>query len=125
MPRKTGTSGLEWDDGIIVWYDGPEWDEVAEKYFERAAVQVEAYAKSHAPWDDRTGDARRSIYTEVDNIDGQVSIYLSHGVEYGKWLELIQNGRFAIIMKTLERYAPLVMGQAVYQIMRARKGKSY
>jgi hypothetical protein len=41
--------------------------------------------------------------------DGQTTIiYLSHGVEYGQWLELCNAGKYSIIMKTLEAfYGPI------------------
>lgn len=76
------------------------------QYAEQAAQEMLDYARQNAPWQDRTGDARSELGVEVVEEGGQAIIELYHGVEYGYWLEVIQNGRFAIIMPTLELYAP-------------------
>lgn len=62
-------------------------------------------AKMNAPWADRTGAARDELDVDIEELGGEVVITLSHGVDYGQWLETIQSGRFAIIMPTLEKYA--------------------
>ena len=68
---------------------------------------TEAYAKQHAPWTDRTSNARQSLFAVVDDLAGDVlALYLSHGMKYGKWLELANQGRYAIIMPTLEAHYP-------------------
>lgn len=51
------------------------------------AGNLESYAKLNAPWTDRTGHARQSLHGGVDVRDGQHVLYLSHGMEYGIWLE--------------------------------------
>ena len=66
--------------------------------------RIEAYAKGNAPWTDRTGNARQTLFS-IDELAGQiVTLYLSHGMPYGKWLELCNAGRYAIVMKTLEAH---------------------
>ena len=37
-----------------------------------------------------------------------MTLYLSHGVEYGKWLELAHGGRFAIVGPTIMRVGPRI-----------------
>ena len=66
---------------------------------------VEGYAQANAPWDDRTGEARANLTAEVTTEGDSVLLILSHGVDYGQWLETIQSGRLAIIMPTLEHFA--------------------
>jgi len=110
------------DDGIIVWFDGPEWDEVAAAAFERASDQILAAAQSDAPWADRTGAARSGLDVTVDSNGGEITLDLFHTVDYGLWLEVIQNGRFATIMPTLERYAPQIFADASAEVREARKG---
>jgi hypothetical protein len=110
-------------DGIITWLDGPEWDDEAEAEFEKAAGELEQIMRTGAPWADRTGQARAGLNASVENKDGVVSIILAHGVEWGKWLELIQNGRFAIVGPTLEAHARRVTYNAIRRIRYARKGK--
>jgi len=109
-------------DGIIEWYDGPEWDDVAEEVFSEQATHVKESAQSGAIWEDRTGDARAGLDTLVENVNGAVTLSLFHTVDYGQWLETIQNGRFAIIMRTLEEQANIVFREAVKKISLAREG---
>lgn len=110
-------------DGIIDWYNGPYWDDVAYASFLEAEVQLESKARDNAIWEDRTGDAREGLHaTTLRPKPGEVSLMLSHGVEYGKWLELIQNGRFAVIEKTLAEEAPRIIRNAIRRIQYARKG---
>ncbi len=69
------------------------------------AAVFEAYAKENAPWTDRTGNARQSLWTEVrDLARDTVALYLSHGVEYGVQLETRFGGRYAIIWPTMEAH---------------------
>jgi len=110
-------------DGMIEWYNGPEWDEVAEQEFDTAASDIEESAKRDAPWADRTGDARDGLTATVYNDKGLVGVVLYHTVEYGKWLELIQNGRFAIIRPTLEAHAHRLTYNAIRRIRYARRGR--
>lgn len=81
---------------------GPMLEELADK----AAREIQDYAQQNAPWTDRTGEARDSLTATASYDSGEVTIDLAHGVDYGYWLEVIQNGRFAIILPTLELYAP-------------------
>lgn len=70
---------------------------------------LEASAKANAPWTDRTGNARQTLFSVREAEREVVRIYLSHGVPYGKWLELCNSGRYAIVMKTLQRhYGPIM-----------------
>jgi len=88
-------------------------------------------ARKEAPWEDRSAHARSGIFFAVDGfgletITGTVTveeseksdvtieqgnkdmliITLGHTMFYGKFLELSNGGRFAIIMSTLERNLP-------------------
>jgi hypothetical protein len=69
---------------------------------EEGARRAEAAARANAPWEDRTGDARYGLTAEVYDEAGEIVLELYHTVDYGQWLELIQDGRFAVIMPTLE-----------------------
>lgn len=69
---------------------------------EEGKHKVEAYAKYNAPWADRTGAAREGLTAEVSVELDEVTLTLFHTVDYGEWLETIQDGQFAIIMPTLE-----------------------
>lgn len=82
-------------------------DAVQEQLLEEAQFVLD-YAKESAPWSDRTGSARDGLEVDVYEEDGAVSLVLFHTVDYGLWLEVIQSGRFAVIMPTLEALAPLI-----------------
>lgn len=113
------------DDGIIVWFDGPQWDEVAAEVFREAADEVAERARGNAPWEDRTGNARAGLQTNVINDNGEIVLTLFHTVEYGLWLEVIQNGRFATILPTLEQEAPGIMNRATERVAEARQGVDF
>jgi hypothetical protein len=69
------------------------------------AAEALEYAKHNAPWADRTGDARAGLDTSVQWEGEEIAWYMYHEVDYGIWLETILNGKFAIIMPTLELFA--------------------
>jgi hypothetical protein len=108
------------EDTIIEWYDGPEWDDVAYEEFQTASVQLEEQMKTDAVWQDRSGDARGALTATAGEDDGVVSITLEHGVDYGYWLEVIQNGRFAILGPTMERHGRRITYNAWRRIKYAR-----
>ena len=62
---------------------------------------LEGYAKEHRPWTDRTGDARKRLTSYVTDIPNGYRINLAHGVDYGIWLELAMEKRFAILEPTV------------------------
>lgn len=70
-----------------------------------AASKMEAWAKQNAPWTDRTGQARQRLtgqaYWENANI---VVAAIAHQVDYGIWLELAHQRKYAILEKTLEEH---------------------
>lgn len=69
------------------------------------ATDALAYAQDEAPWEDRTGDARAGLDTDVFWERETIVWELYHTVDYGLYLETILNGKFAIIMPTLEMFA--------------------
>jgi hypothetical protein len=76
------------------------------------AREIETYAQSNAPWEDQTGAARAGLSADV-GMDGlNVVISLSHSVDYGVYLELKDNGKYAIIMPTLEALGPKILRDA-------------
>jgi hypothetical protein len=72
------------------------------------ATQALEYAQANAPWEDITGDARSGLDVDV-SMEGAVIVWeMSHSVDYGLYLETRWNGKFAIIMPTLEMFAPQI-----------------
>lgn len=112
------------EDGVIAWFEGPEWDEVVKDVFDRRRSDVEDYARGNAIWEDQTGAARAGLTAETENDQGFITLTLFHTVEYGVWLETIQSGRFAIIQRTLEaNYGP-IFNEAAEAAFRARRGRN-
>lgn len=69
------------------------------------AIQALDYAQANAPWADRTGDARAGLDVDVRR-EGNVIVWeMFHNVDYGLYLETRWNGRYAIIMPTLEMFS--------------------
>lgn len=71
----------------------------------------ESYAKDHAAWTDRTGNARQALFATVEPkrvaqslAQDTVTLYLSHGMEYGIYLETRWRGRYAIIWPTIQAH---------------------
>lgn len=107
-------SGAFFDDGI-----GPNLDRLGVGASERAvdamldiAPEVLEAAQYNAPWSDRTGTARAGLEVDVYEEGDSIWLELYHTVDYGLWLEVIQNGRFATIMPTLEAYASEIFAAA-------------
>lgn len=71
-------------------------------YAETSALKLQNYAKEHARWTDRTGHARQRLTGDSLVVTEGYKLRLAHGVDYGKWLELAHEKRFAIIMETIE-----------------------
>lgn len=71
--------------------------------------QIENYMRQNAPWTDRTGNARQSLFSDVERIVHEmVVIIMDHGMEYGLWLEIRNAGRYAIVTPALDIFAPRV-----------------
>lgn len=70
-------------------------------YAETAALKLQNYMRDNAPWTDRTGHARQRLTGTVTKVTNGYKITLAHGVDYGIWLELAHEKRFAIIQPTI------------------------
>lgn len=83
------------------------------------AAKMEAHAKRHAPWTDRSSNARQGLFAFADKEGNTTVIILSHGnvIDYGVFLELAHQGNFAIIGPTLQQHYGEIM-QAVRGIFR-------
>lgn len=69
---------------------------------EQGALLFQNSAKENRKWTDRTGQARQRLHGFVGKIPEGYRISLAHGVDYGPWLELAHEKRFAIIAPTIE-----------------------
>ena len=78
-------------------------------YGDTVAKKLEASAKANRPWTDRTGNARNRLNSESEWNGNKVRVSLSHGVDYGIWLELCNEGKYAIIMPTINKEGPSIL----------------
>lgn len=76
---------------------------------EQYRLVVENYAKSNAPWTDRTSNARNTLSARTEHSPGRDSIILQHGMPYGIWLEVRNAGRYAIVIPTIKYQGPRLM----------------
>lgn len=99
-PFKSGLNALDDKFGAAVYM-----------YAQTGAQKLRNHAQGNAPWTDRTGDARRRLNTSVRAADTGKGymIILQHGVDYGIWLELAHEKRFAIIDPTIKEVGPEVL----------------
>jgi hypothetical protein len=79
-------------------------------YAETIVPELQAKMQVNRPWFDRTGMAKATLRASVSTPRPEVvRITLSHGAEYGIWLELANEKRFAIIAPTIRMEAPRVI----------------
>lgn len=76
------------------------------RYYE---PRMENHAKINAVWTDRTTNARNGLAARSGRTTDVHYIVLFHSVPYGIHLETIQQGRFAIIMPTIDKFGPEIM----------------
>lgn len=94
-------------------------------------LQCQNSGRVNAPWHDRTGNARSGLFFAVDGFglkpmtgrvtmpselgkdsatisgdDEHLVIGFGHTMYYGKYLELSNGGRYAIVMSTVESHLP-------------------
>lgn len=66
-------------------------------------LRAESYMRENAPWTDRTGNARSTLHAEAFHEPPiRHGIVCSHGMPYGIWLEIANEGRFQIINPTID-----------------------
>lgn len=68
------------------------------------AGHAEGEMKMSAPWTDRTGNARNGLHAGVMVGRDEFRLFLSHGVDYGVFLELAHGGNYAIVRPTADVY---------------------
>lgn len=70
------------------------------------AGTLEGRAKINASWQDRTGLARAGLRGEVIVGRNQVTIVLAHSMDYGPYLELANDGKYAVLKPTVDAAIP-------------------
>ena len=75
-------------------------------YANTVAKDLEGYIRENRPWTDRTGQARQRMTGYVKETLKGFRIVIAHGVDYGVWLELAHEKRFAILEPTIRLKGP-------------------
>ena len=75
-------------------------------YADTVAKKMESHAKSNKPWVDRTGRAKQSLNSSWKWVGDVARVELSHGVDYGVYLEFCNEKRYAIIKPTIDTISP-------------------
>lgn len=76
-------------------------DQALEMYAATSAIKLQTSAQEKARWTDRTGAARQRLKGDHYRVATGYRLRLAHGVDYGVWLELAHEKRFAIIAETV------------------------
>lgn len=88
-------------------------DRARRRQMDKLAREMEQYMKENHPWENDTGRAEAGLQAAVVHGNSRSTIWVGHGkdVPYGIWLEIMQNGNFAILMPTVLKFAPRVSGE--------------
>ncbi|AUN10679.1 hypothetical protein [Clostridium botulinum] len=74
------------------------------------AMQMEKWAKENVVWTDRTAHARLFLTSTVKWTNtNTLMVALSHQVDYGIYLELCNEGKYAILERAIQEFAPQFM----------------
>lgn len=98
----------------------PRVDAAVSIVFDSYESVAETYARSNAPWTDRTGNARAGLFAQHDAEPMVVHRLTIYGtMPYTYWLEVRWSGRYAIIGPTLVHIAPLLSADLAAAVKRA------
>lgn len=74
------------------------------------AAEMEIWAKENKPWENQTGDAVKFLKSHVKWTNtSTLMVALSHHVEYGVYLELANECKYAILEEAMRKYTPQFM----------------
>ncbi|WP_291632206.1 hypothetical protein [Clostridium sp.] len=72
-------------------------------YLKTCAAKLESDAKENRKWVDRTSAARNRMTAKSEKKAFGYRLTLAHGVDYGLWLELANEGNYAILDETIKK----------------------
>lgn len=75
-------------------------------YADTVSKKMESHAKSNYKWIPRSGRAHQSITGTWKWVGDKARVELSHGVDYGVYLEFCNEKRYAIIKPTIDKISP-------------------
>lgn len=78
-------------------------------YGDTAAKKLEANAKKNAPWEDRTGNARKSINGESKWEGAIMKVGVSGNMDYFVFLEYAMEKKYAVLEPTILQLSPEIV----------------
>lgn len=76
-------------------------DTAIRAFCDTGALKMQSYAQQNARWTDRTGAARQRLQGGTEKRANGYAIRIAYGVDYGLWLELAHEKKYAILPDTL------------------------
>lgn len=73
------------------------------------ATRAASYARTNAPWTDRTGNARNGLFARAERDAPVYRVIIAGSVPYQPWLEVRFSGRYQIIRPTVDHEGPELM----------------
>lgn len=122
VPRKKHTKAVFDFDSLSPGLKRllPQVDAGVDLAFDHMKDQAETFARTNAPWVDRTGNARNglfAVHNKTPMVEHRLVIY--HTMPYGLWLEIRWSGRYAIIGPTMFHVSPLLAITTAEAVKRA------
>lgn len=118
--RYAGAHGIAWQgldtlsEGLFEY--GKRVEGARDEAMRQLANDMVQWARSNHVWENETGDAERGLHAETIIQGTRAVVWLGHGVPYGIWLEIMQNGRFAIILPTILKFGAEVGGRVAAHV---------
>jgi hypothetical protein len=72
-------------------------------YLSTTERKLDNYAKKNAPWKNRSGRARLGLHSYTEKTPFGYRLIIAHGVDYGIWLELAHEKKYAILNETIQQ----------------------
>lgn len=79
-----------------------KFDLAMQAFLDNAGEKLVSYGKENAKWVNRTGAARDRLNSYSGKVNKGYKLYFAHGVDYGIWLELANEKKYAIVYKTIQ-----------------------
>lgn len=76
---------------------------------DKNAIMLQNYMKTHYKWTPRSHRANRTMLATWEKDENEFTIALAYGVEYGVYLELAHEKRYALTHPTAKLKAPEVI----------------
>lgn len=92
--------------------------------FATVATQAQDYAKKNFKWTPRSGRAHTGLNAGVRAMNNdEIELWVAHGVEYGIYLELAMQKKYAILVPTINYIRPILFEEVLKFLKALGKGR--